>query len=125
MKTLGEMRRELGYTQMEMAERVGVPFMTLCGWEQGRATPSMLYIKAIEEAYECDIHDVADFDSHNLDERRRVVSQAMAARRIKSEKEKARKAVERRERKARRAIEAAEKARREAERELAQIKGTD
>lgn len=125
MKTLGEMRRELGYTQMEMAERVGVPFMTLCGWEQGRATPSMLYIKAIEEAYECDIHDVADFDSRNLDERRRIVSAAMAARRIESEKEKTRKAVERRERKARRAIEAAERARMAAEAELEQIKRTE
>lgn len=125
MKTLGEMRRELGYTQMEMAERVGVPFMTLCGWEQGRATPSMLYIKAIEEAYECDIHDVADFDSRNLDERRRIVSEAMAARRIESEKEKTRKAVERRERKARKAIEAAEKARKAAEAELEQIKRTE
>lgn len=125
MKTLGEMRRALGYTQMEMAERVGVPFMTLCGWEQGRATPSMLYIKAIEEAYECDIHDVADFDSRNLDERRRVVTEAMKTRRIESEKEKERKAVERRERKARKAIEAAEKARKAAEAELEQIKRTE
>ena len=129
MKTLRARRKELGFTQFEMAERVGVSATALRHWEQGHRVPTLSYLHAIERGYEIDIHEIADFVEMRPDERRKASVEDMIEQRKRREEflaqEKERKAVERRERKARRAIEAAEKARREAERELAQIKGTD
>lgn len=44
-----ELRRRLGLTQEKMAARLGVTFPTINRWENGRAKPSPLALKQIEE----------------------------------------------------------------------------
>jgi DNA-binding transcriptional regulator YiaG len=43
------MRRRLGLTQEKFAARVGVTFPTVNRWENGRARPSPLAFKQIED----------------------------------------------------------------------------
>jgi repressor LexA len=40
MKSLKEMRLEKGYTQMEVAKRVGVSLVSYQLWERGISTPN-------------------------------------------------------------------------------------
>ncbi|MFP4336991.1 MAG: helix-turn-helix domain-containing protein [Halothece sp.] len=42
-------RQELGLTQEQFAHSLGVTFPTINRWENGRATPSPLALKVIEE----------------------------------------------------------------------------
>jgi putative transcriptional regulator len=44
-----ELRSRLGLTQEKMAERLGVTFPTINRWENGRAKPSPLALKQIED----------------------------------------------------------------------------
>ena len=122
MKLLREIRQDLGYTQVEMAKKVGVSLATLKHWEQGHTTPTLAYLRPIERAYECDIHEIADFVEETHDGRRRASVESITAER----KEKKRRAEEakiaramKRADKARRAFEEAERAREEAARKLA------
>ena len=44
-----ELRNRLGLTQEKMAARLGVTFPTINRWENGRAKPSPLALKQIED----------------------------------------------------------------------------
>lgn len=44
-----ELRNRLGLTQEKMAARLGVTFPTINRWENGRARPSPLALKQIED----------------------------------------------------------------------------
>ena len=44
-----DLRRRLGLTQEKFAARLGVTFPTINRWENGRAKPSPLALKQIEE----------------------------------------------------------------------------
>jgi putative transcriptional regulator len=44
-----ELRNRLGLTQEKMAARLGVTFPTINRWENGRAQPSPLALKQIED----------------------------------------------------------------------------
>ena len=44
-----ELRNRLGLTQEKLAARLGVTFPTINRWENGRAKPSPLALKQIEE----------------------------------------------------------------------------
>jgi transcriptional regulator with XRE-family HTH domain len=44
-----ELRSRLGLTQEKMAARLGVTFPTVNRWENGRANPSPLALKQIED----------------------------------------------------------------------------
>jgi transcriptional regulator with XRE-family HTH domain len=44
-----DLRQRLGLTQEKMAARLGVTFPTINRWENGRAKPSPLALKQIEE----------------------------------------------------------------------------
>jgi transcriptional regulator with XRE-family HTH domain len=44
-----DLRRRLGLTQEKMAARLGVTFPTINRWENGRAKPSPLALKQIED----------------------------------------------------------------------------
>jgi transcriptional regulator with XRE-family HTH domain len=44
-----ELRHRLGLTQEKMAARLGVTFPTINRWENGRAKPSPLALKQIED----------------------------------------------------------------------------
>lgn len=123
MKTLRARRKELGLTQPEMAEKVGVSVTALRHWEQGHRVPTLAYLHAIERGYEIDIHDIADFAEMRPDARRKASVEDMKAQRQMREEAKAReKAVKAAKRadKARKALEEAERMREEAARKLAE-----
>jgi putative transcriptional regulator len=44
-----ELRNLLGLTQEKLAARLGVTFLTINRWENGRAKPSPLALKGIED----------------------------------------------------------------------------
>lgn len=48
---LAEIRREKGYTQREVAEKLGISNRTLSAWEQGRAYPDILTLSQLAEIY--------------------------------------------------------------------------
>lgn len=44
-----EVRKQTGLTQEQFAARLGVVFSTLNRWENGRATPSPMAVKLLEQ----------------------------------------------------------------------------
>jgi len=48
---LAEIRKEKGYTQREVAEKLGISNRTLSAWEQGRAYPDILTLSQLSEIY--------------------------------------------------------------------------
>lgn len=43
-------REKLGLTQKAFAEKIGVPYRTLVGWENDQRTPRGLALKALNDA---------------------------------------------------------------------------
>ncbi len=48
---LAKIRKEKGYTQREVAEKLGISNRTLSAWEQGRAYPDILTLSQLAEIY--------------------------------------------------------------------------
>ncbi len=48
---LAQIRKEKGYTQREVAEKLGISNRTLSAWEQGRAYPDILTLAQLAEIY--------------------------------------------------------------------------
>ena len=59
MISLKELRKAMGYTQVQLASAVGVSFVTVNRWENGHTKPSQLAILRIEEIRKgiCTIYD--------------------------------------------------------------------
>ncbi|MDB9515166.1 helix-turn-helix transcriptional regulator [Kamptonema animale CS-326] len=51
-----ELRQQLGLSQEKLAAKLGVSFRTVNRWENGRAVPSALALKQIEEL----LHQMSD-----------------------------------------------------------------
>jgi transcriptional regulator with XRE-family HTH domain len=51
-------RKELGLTQVQMAERLGVTQPTYAGFESGRFDPGLKTIYRIADALETTVHDL-------------------------------------------------------------------
>jgi putative transcriptional regulator len=49
-KTIKEIRKELGWTQEEMANQIGVSVSAVQRWEQNNNRPSPLALKSLENA---------------------------------------------------------------------------
>jgi transcriptional regulator with XRE-family HTH domain len=49
-KTIKEIRKELGWTQEEMANQIGVSLSAVQRWEQNNNRPSPLALKSLEKA---------------------------------------------------------------------------
>jgi putative transcriptional regulator len=49
-KTIKEIRKELGWTQEEMANQIGVSLSAVQRWEQNNNRPSPLALKSLENA---------------------------------------------------------------------------
>ncbi len=50
MKTIRELRTERGWSQLELANRVGVTPSTIYNWERGRFEPKALQLRAVARA---------------------------------------------------------------------------
>lgn len=61
--TIGEFlaaqRRLKGYTQQQVADKLGVSNRTLSSWEQGRTYPDILILPALAEIYGISVDDIA------------------------------------------------------------------
>lgn len=44
-----ELRKRLGLTQRELAERLGVCKQSVCNWETGRKVPYRIFMQKLEE----------------------------------------------------------------------------
>lgn len=49
MKNLKEARIRVGFSQTELAEKVGVTQATICNWELGKGTPQEKHLKRLDE----------------------------------------------------------------------------
>lgn len=56
--TLKAARVNVGFTQKEAAEKIGVTEYTVFNWEKGRSFPNVKNLKAIEEAYRVSYQDL-------------------------------------------------------------------
>lgn len=52
---LKNIRKENGYTQLELANKLGVSDKTVSGWEQGIAEPSIAHLRNMSKIYGCSI----------------------------------------------------------------------
>lgn len=57
-KWLKRRRGELGWTQEELAERIGIPPSAISHWESGRRKPSYDNLRLIIEVMECGANDL-------------------------------------------------------------------
>lgn len=53
-----ELRENLGFTQAELAAKVGITQSMLCQLERGTKIPSLPLSVALADALECDLHQI-------------------------------------------------------------------
>ena len=58
-KTIQRHRRELGWSQSFLAERVGVSSQTISNWECGRNIPMGRYIRGLARAFDVPMEAIA------------------------------------------------------------------
>lgn len=56
---LAVLRRRVGMTQVDVAERVGVSTGTVSAWERGVRTPAWPRLRALQRVYCCSVTDIA------------------------------------------------------------------
>lgn len=58
MKTIKELRSEQGWTQLELAIRLGVTPPTVYAWESGRSVPKVEQLRKLAEAFGVRMDDI-------------------------------------------------------------------
>ncbi len=61
MKTILELRTERGWTQLELASRLGVTPVTVYNWERGKHMPTATQLRALARAFDVRMDDI-DFE---------------------------------------------------------------
>jgi len=64
MVTLRERRENIGLTLKEVAEKIGVSFVTVSAWELGKKEPRPKNKLKLAKLYKCDVHDL--FSRNNV-----------------------------------------------------------
>ena len=59
MKTIREFRETQSWTQLELANRLGVTPATVYNWERGKYEPSASKLRAIAQAFGVSMDDIA------------------------------------------------------------------
>jgi transcriptional regulator with XRE-family HTH domain len=59
MKTIRQLRDGKGWTQVELAHRIGVTPSTIYNWERGRFTPRVEQLRALAGVFGVRMDDVA------------------------------------------------------------------
>lgn len=62
MKTIKELRDARGWTQLELAVRLGVTPVTVYNWERGKYEPKASQLRALARAFDVPMDDI-DFES--------------------------------------------------------------
>ena len=50
-------RKDLGLSQKDVADRMGIPSYNIANWEQGRAEPSVENLQKLAKSLECSLWD--------------------------------------------------------------------
>lgn len=58
MKTIRQLREERGWTQLELANRLGVVPSTVYNWERGRVEPKVSQLRAMAREFEISSDDI-------------------------------------------------------------------
>lgn len=59
MKTIRELREERGWTQLDLAVRLGVTPATVYNWERGRHEPKVRQLRAIARTFDVCMDHIA------------------------------------------------------------------
>jgi putative transcriptional regulator len=59
MKTIRELREARGWSQLELANRLGVTPSTVYNWERGRSEPTASTLRRIARVFEVSMDDIA------------------------------------------------------------------
>ncbi len=62
MKMIRELREERGWTQLELAIKVGVTPVTVYNWERGRYEPKVSQFRALAKVFGVSMDDIALVD---------------------------------------------------------------
>ncbi len=63
MKTIRELRESRSWTQLELANKLGVTPATVYNWERGRYEPSASKLRAIARTFDVSMDDIALVDA--------------------------------------------------------------
>lgn len=66
-KNLLNLRKMNGYSQEEVASRIGVSRQTLAKWENGESVPDVMFSSKLAEIYDVSLDDLVNFDSEQMD----------------------------------------------------------
>ena len=58
MKTIRQLREERGWTQLELANRLGVTPSTIYNWERGRFEPRASQLRQLAQAFAVKMDDI-------------------------------------------------------------------
>jgi putative transcriptional regulator len=58
MKTIRALREEHGWTQLQLANKLGVTPGTVYGWEKGKYEPKARQLRALAEALDVRMEDI-------------------------------------------------------------------
>ncbi len=61
MKTIRELREERGWTQLDLANRLGVTPATVYNWERGKYEPKASQLRALARAFGVSMDEI-DFE---------------------------------------------------------------
>ena len=59
MKTIRELREDRGWTQLELANRLGVTPATVYNWERGKYEPTASKLRQIARVFEVSMDSIA------------------------------------------------------------------
>ena len=59
MKTIRELREAHGWTQLQLANRLGVTPATIYNWESGRYEPRVTQLRELARAFDVTMDDIA------------------------------------------------------------------
>jgi putative transcriptional regulator len=59
VKTIRELREAKGWSQLELANRLGVTPSTVYNWERGRSEPTASTLRRIARTFEVSMDDIA------------------------------------------------------------------
>ena len=59
---LKELREKAGFSQRELAEKLGVQASTVCQWESGKREPNMALVKRIASILSCTADELLGID---------------------------------------------------------------
>jgi transcriptional regulator with XRE-family HTH domain len=58
VKTIRQLRQERGWTQLELAYKLGVTPLTIQNWERGKYEPSASKLRKVAEVFEVSMDDI-------------------------------------------------------------------